>query len=188
MSGQHPLSSAITDLPAALRILSLTRLPAQDGKILNHAVLYHGGQTWTVEWLSRRVDSRLRRGELAAVVMPVQENVPGTRLRVQRVRPALRVLGSLNLFETIPPTWMVSRIRLARAAAAWGRLPQGVAYLFNVMFWQGETLRRFLGLGDGPDPITQWIDTVNAATTVAHDLSRPGSGIAVPDETEIDVQ
>lgn len=78
----------VGELPSRLRIQSLLRMRVAGGGVRNRVELYHGGRRWTVEWISYKVDPRLRRGELATVICPICVLGASGVIFVQTVLPA----------------------------------------------------------------------------------------------------
>ncbi|HRQ56394.1 MAG TPA: HD domain-containing protein [Azoarcus taiwanensis] len=142
---QLPSHDLVRDrLPRIFRIQSITRLPADGRLVMNRAVLFHERASLSVEWASRHVDVRLKAGCLVSVCWlgrPVSTNGAICIARLVRLdRPE----PSINLFDTLPTSWVIERGLVKRAAALWEGLPRPFAHLFNAIFWDGQRLHRYL--------------------------------------------
>lgn len=132
-------------LPPVLRITSLTRLPAEDGRsVRNEAVLFHAKASLRVVWVTAHADIRLQAGHLVAIRWlgkPV--SVEGA-IRINRLVLLERSIPTLDLFETIPPNWVKVGDLLKRASAIWQQLAYPFQQLFNAIFWDSARLHRYL--------------------------------------------
>jgi 3'-5' exoribonuclease len=131
-------------LPQIFRIQSITRLPGDGRHIKNRAVLFHERASLSVEWVSRQVDVRLQAGCLVSVRWLGRVLCAEGALRIARLVRLDRPDPALNLFDTLPSSWVIDRALVKRAAALWERLPRAFAHLFNAIFWDGARLYRYL--------------------------------------------
>ena len=129
--------------PRVMRLQSLIRSTTGNGRIANQAVLYSGHQTVKVEWESKQVDVRLRNKNLVTVVQPTRPGDGKGSLRMQSLQPAGKVLPSVNLFYTVPPSWSDPAL-VDRAAALWDTLPSDLAHLVNDILWDGGRFYRYV--------------------------------------------
>jgi 3'-5' exoribonuclease len=139
-------------LPLAFRVVSLTRIPVKDGHgIFNEAELFHEQASLRVCWMSHQVNTQIHKGSLVSICWlgkPV--SVQGA-VRISRLVILERAEPSVNLFRTIPATWVKDRTLVARAAGLWESLSRPCQHLLNAIFWDGNRFHRFLA---GPSSLS----------------------------------
>lgn len=136
----HPFANPT--LPSIFRVVNIMREATSSGFRLT-AELHHAGANPTVTWRCRQPDTRLKAGTLVKPMRAkLQFEADGT-LAINHLMLLERPEASLNLFETVPPTWVSDEDLLVRASTLWGVLPDPLRALFNTVFWQGERFRRF---------------------------------------------
>jgi len=142
------LDMVVEKLPSILRIQSIARFPYEGGQVLNRAVLFHERASLTVEWMSRHVDVRLTTGTLVSVRWLDRPRSFNDAVRIARLVLLECPDPAINLFQTVPNSWMVDRTLARRAGALWEMLPSSLRYLFNTIFWRGDCFHRYL-IGPG---------------------------------------
>ena len=132
-------------LPPVLRVNSLTRLPASDGRsVRNEAVLFHAKAGLRVVWVTAQADIRLRAGHLVSIRWLGKPVSVDGAIRINRLVLMERSIPTLDLFETIPPNWVQASDLLKRASAIWQQLAYPFQQLFNAVFWDSARLHRYL--------------------------------------------
>lgn len=131
-------------LPPVLRIQSLARLPSDARHALNRAVLFRERACITVEWITRHVDVRLAAGSLVSVRWLGRPTSLSGAVRISRLVLLEQPDPIINLFETVPTSWVIGRGLAKRAAAVWELLPRCFQHLFNAIFWKGDRFHRYL--------------------------------------------
>ena len=114
------------------------------GQIQNRAVLYHERCTITVKWVTQQVDTRLARFGLAIIRHAHKTHCYEGAIRIDRLIPAGTAVPEINLFETIPHSWIKDRDLVKRAADLWEQLPRSLAHLVNSVFWEAGRFHRFV--------------------------------------------
>ncbi len=134
----------IDKLPPIFRIQSITRLPGEAGHVINRAVLFHERASLSVEWSTRQGDVSLRAGSLVSVCWLGRPECLNGAVRISRLARLERAEPALNLFETVPASWVIDRDLLTRASALWHLLSLPFRHLFNAIFWDEQRLYRYL--------------------------------------------
>lgn len=133
--------------PGQFRMTSLMRLPASGGRgVYNEANLYHDAMQVRVAWHSATVDSRLKHGCLVAVRgIPLN---PQLRCRstvvIERLELIDKPIAALNLFRTVPDTWVNDRVAVETAARLWEELSRPFQHLLNAVLWDAGRFCRFV--------------------------------------------
>lgn len=107
------------------------------------ADLFHANANPRVTWTVRHPDTRLKAGVL---VKPIQMKATAGgngSLTIHHLMVLERPEAGLNLFETVPATWVGDHDLLVRAGVLWDTLPAHLQGLFNTVFWEGGRFRRF---------------------------------------------
>lgn len=141
------LNTVMGSSPGFYRLVSITRLPARDGRgVYNEAFLYHDAEPISVAWYSQAVDTRLHYGCLVAVRgMPrnphrrQQNPVPVAGLTLLD-----KPLAAPNLFHAIPNVWVCERATVRAAATLWESLSRPFQHLLNAVLWDGGRFFRFV--------------------------------------------
>lgn len=150
--------------PSAYRLVSLIRLPAASrAEVYNEAVIYHEYQSLRVAWHSETVDSSLTHGSIVTLRGEVSnpEANDGACSRIGGLELISRPDPELNIFLTIPASWVPDRNSIQRAAALWDKLSRPFQYLLNSVFWDGGRFYRYV---TGP------VSTANDAMVSGGDL------------------
>jgi len=141
---QQEPNPAAALMPEIMRIESIERHPLPDGLIYSRAVLFHLRCTVCVGWVARQTDERLSRSSLVIVGHGDAPCSTGGVLKVESLNLADQPVSSLNIFETIPSSWIADREVVKRAVALWEQLPPPLAHLLNAIFWNGKRFQRFV--------------------------------------------
>lgn len=144
VSMPHPLFDPVPEqLPPLFRVQSIERLPAPKG-VLNRASLYHDRASLRVAWLSRHPDIRITAGSLVAIRWLGRPTSHEGHLRIARLVLLEHAEAEVDLFRTVPTSWVRERGLLSRASRLWESLPRGLRHLFNALVWDGRRFQRFL--------------------------------------------
>ena len=130
-------------LPPVLRVQSLSRLLEHD-KIVNRAVLCHRKVSVCVDWVTQHVDTRLHRNGLVSIRPAANTRCADGAIRIQRLLPVTRPMPSVNLFDTLLPSWVEDPDLVARAATLWDSLPRPLGHLVNAVLWDSNRFHRFV--------------------------------------------
>lgn len=130
-------------LPAALRVTSVIRKNSSDKCVVNEATIFHEKASLRVTWNSSTVDTRIRVGSLVAIRWANRPVSKDGAVCISRLVLLERPF-SLNLFDTVPHTWVQDRSLIVEGKHYWDLLPHSYQQLFNAMFWNGDRFYRFL--------------------------------------------
>ena len=147
-----PPDGVVEHLPRVLRIQSIAQLGNIGAENINRAVLAHQRCQLCVDWVADTADHRLYRHRLVSFQPAQTASSQHGALRIGRLLPAEQPLPTLNLFETVPPSWVKDRSLVRRAAALWEELPRPLAALINAVLWEGRRFHRFV---TGPASLQQ---------------------------------
>lgn len=136
----------VEKLPPVFRVQSIVRLPFDGLHRLNRATLFHESVSLSVEWLSLKVDVDLRAGSLASIRWLGRPASLGGAIRIARLVRLERPVPELDLFKTVPWTWVGANDRplLARASRLIDVLPPPMKALLTTVLWDGARFQRFL--------------------------------------------
>ena len=108
------------------------------------AVSYRSGQSIKVSWSSSTCpDTRLKSGVIVSPRGACTMVVDGSAIQISRLVLLELPEASLNLFDTVPTSWVSNIDLLERAGDLWNNLPDYFKALFNTVFWCGERFQRF---------------------------------------------
>lgn len=138
------LSSGATRWPHMFRVVSIERMPIDGHSHRTTARLFHENAAISVYWTSGTVDARITRGSLVAIRWLRHLVATDDVVRISRLVLMEKPEPSINLFHTIPTTWVNNRDLVERAADQFEKLPRGFQHLFNAIFWDGKRLHRYL--------------------------------------------
>lgn len=144
--GCLPGSDQLIDrLPPVFRVQSIARRAFDDKQTLTQAVLFHEQASIRVEWTCKHPDIRLTVGSLVSIRWLGRPTCTEGATRISRLVLLERPEACLNLFHTIPYSWVKDRPLVARAAKHWEAMGRPLQHLFNAVFWNGERFARYLG-------------------------------------------
>ena len=130
--------------PGVFRIVSIEHRAASLRQTHCMARLFHERTSLTVTWTCRQFDTRLRDGLLASIRWPGQCRQYGERVPISRLVLIERPVTSINLFDTVPPTWVADRELVARARALIDGLPDAFREYFTTILWDGLRFMRYV--------------------------------------------
>ncbi len=142
--GSGTLGPVATPMPEIMRIESIDRGVCADGSTHYRAVLFHQHCAVCVDWVAGHEDERLQRNSLVNVrhaAAPVSVN---GALRIEQLIPADHPSPSVNIFETVLPSWVGDRDIVKRAAFLWDQLPLSLRCLVNAVLWNSLRFQRFV--------------------------------------------
>ena len=141
---------ATTEISAP-RIFRVVRIRAvqQDGVFTIRAKLFHQRLAPTVVWTKRKWNAEIDVGDLVSIractsaFSDEQADVPIIRLvRMNFVEP------DVDLFETVPASWLSDVVLLQQASLLWSSLSRPWRAWFNALFWNAA--ERFKGYLQAP--------------------------------------
>lgn len=131
-------------LPDVVRVLEAGYEIDDQFRCVNVATVYGSAFRATLTWMSACPDERITRGALARVYWPNELAEVDGLYPVIRLVPITVVDHSINLFETVPPSWSRQFGLLDRAKELWNQLPERRQALFNELFWEDQLFRRYI--------------------------------------------
>lgn len=133
-------------LPPVFRLQKLETAATSGNRLVTTiGVLFHERATMRVTWTSRLQDRRLQRGSLVSIGWKgVKPHCQEGAVRISRLVPISRPVPSVNLFDTVPPSWVKDRSLVARARGLLESLPPTFVHLFNAIFWDGQRFHRYV--------------------------------------------
>lgn len=164
-------------LPPIFRLQSIERLPFEGGMVLNRAVLFHEQASLRVTWLSKVVDPRLAADSLVSIRWLGRPTSFAGAVQISRLVALSRPEASVNLFETVPQSWIRHRALVQRARVLWGQLDEPLRGLVNALLWSGRRFRRYV---TGPSSLAghhaSWHGNLTHSVEVAEQVLRLESG------------
>ncbi len=135
--------AARTSMPSVLRLVVLEQ-ERTDEKHAYDARLYYANQTWHVEWSSRRPADSLQEGMLVRPFSVAPDNCPSVGpIKVGGLSVLSRPEPHLNLFDTLPPSWVPAEDLVLRGRRLVDLLPASLRHLFNAILWDADRFRSF---------------------------------------------
>lgn len=131
-------------LPTIVRIVNVTRSTNERGLVDNRALVVGGQFQATLIWTSQHADTRLQKGSLVRVEWPEHLSDKDEMIKVTRLVFLDAVDHGVNLFETIPNSWIRDQALLDRAKTLWETLSAPFQACFNELFWDSGRFQRFL--------------------------------------------
>lgn len=133
-------------LPDVVRVLE-AGYEIDDRFRVTHVVTVYGNAFQaTLTWTSACPDERITKGALARVYWPNKLSEVDGLYPVIRLVPITRIDHSINLFDTVPPSWSRQFSVLDRAKELWNQMSESRQALFNELFWDGQLFRRYIGI------------------------------------------
>lgn len=132
-----------TPLPASFRLLNISYHRVKATHCQYSATLYNEACTVRVCWSTYQQDSRLREGLLVSPRGIDPSSHSGWAYKISALSVHSRPNPDVNLFHTIPTSWVEDRELVRQAAALTDALPQQSRHLFNAIFWDPERFKRF---------------------------------------------
>ena len=130
-------------LPSVARILEISRVTNTDFQVDNRAKIIGDQFEGTLRWTSQHADVRLQRGVLAKIQWPKRVVVDDQGIPICRLVYPEQVDHSVNLFDTIPASWVKDRELIKRGRLLWQGLPPSLQLIFNEIFWDNRRFHRF---------------------------------------------
>lgn len=142
--GQHSSSSLgplIKALPLVYRLTNIEVNRVGRGQHSVVAEIYHDQASLRVQWQSSYVDPRLKVGTLVGVRWKGETKSEQGAIKISRLMVMDMPRPDINLFNTIPPSWLNERPLVIRASSVFKQLTKQFQYLWNAMFWEEERFR-----------------------------------------------
>ena len=131
-------------LPDVVRVLEAGHEIDEQGRIRHVATVYGNAFQATLTWTNSCHDERIDKGALARVYWPKHLSEVDGLYPIIRLVPITTVDHSINLFDTVPPSWSRQFGLLHRAKDLWDHLPETRQALFNELFWDAQRFRRYI--------------------------------------------
>lgn len=129
--------------PEIARIQELSKGDRNNGQPVHAATLHCYPFTSRFTWKSGPMDARIQEDSLVSIAWNTS-GVNSSGLEVARLIYMDRPEKRINLFETVPKTWMDNQPLLERAGRLWAVLPFQFQHLFNAIFWDPGRFRRYV--------------------------------------------
>ena len=134
-------------MPRVYRLLDVTAVAISDGLTCCTATLYHRHLCPRVAWTCRAIDPRIRRLGLVSIRWNQQPVCEDGELHIGALIPVETPDENTNLFDTVPPPFVLYPALLERGRALFNQLPRRFKRLFNTIFREPM---RFLWFAAGP--------------------------------------
>ena len=137
-------------MPKVYRLLDAKVVALGDGLICCTATLYHRHLSPRVAWTCRKIDPCIRLLGLVSIRWnqePTCEDGKGGELHIGALVAVETPDEATNLFDTVPPTFILDPALLERGRALFNQLPRHFKRLFNAVF---RERMRFLWFVAGP--------------------------------------
>lgn len=131
-------------MPAVFRVQAVERDIVDGRSYRNRAHLFHEQTSLNVDWLSRKIDERTGPGSLVYIRWSGDPVAINGATRISRLLPVERVRAEIDLFDTVPPTWVKKRELIIRAKQLYLSLPRSYRRLFNAIMWNDRRFQRYL--------------------------------------------
>lgn len=131
-------------LPNVVRVLEAGYEVDSHFRVQHVATVYGNSFEATLTWVSACPDERITKGALARVYWPNTLSEADGLYSVIRLVPLTRVDHSVNLFETVPPTWTREYSLLDRAKELWSQMSESQQRFFNEIFWDVRLFWRYI--------------------------------------------
>jgi 3'-5' exoribonuclease len=140
---ETPTLADLPQLPREFRLVSLERLALPDHRYQMTAVIFHERASLRVTWAVRQPDTRMKPGMLVEVRWTggVPRSVMGAVVISRLV--LIERHRKIDLFKTVPSTWVKDKTLCRRASMLWRQLTAPCQELISAIFWEGERFARF---------------------------------------------
>ena len=134
-------------MPKVYRLLNAKAVDIGNGLICCTATLYHRHLSPRVAWTCRAIDPGLRKLGLVSIRWNPQPICDDGQLHIGALVPVEAPDEATNLFDTVPPSFILDPALLERGRALFNQLPRRFKRLFNAVFREHM---RFLWFVAGP--------------------------------------
>lgn len=131
-------------LPDVVRILDASHEIDDDFRTCNTAIVCGNAFQGKLTWMTRYNDPQISKGVLARVHWPKELSEVDGGHPVVRIVPITSVDQSVNLFDTIPRSWLKNASLIERAKELWEQLTEPMQMLFNAIFWSPQCFQRYV--------------------------------------------
>lgn len=131
-------------LPQVYRLLSIDREALSVKEYRMTAVIFHEEASLRVTWTVRQPDTRLRPGKLVEVrwTAGTPRSEDGA-IVISRLVMLEHHRRDLDIFKTVPTSWVKDRALANRASMLWKGLIGSCQELITAVFWEGDRFERF---------------------------------------------
>ena len=134
-------------MPRVYRLIDFKAMAVGNGLICCTATLYHRHLSPRVAWTCRAIDPSLRKFGLVSIRWNGQPVCDDGQLHIGGLIPVEAPDENTNLFDTVPPPFVLDPALLERGRALFNQLPRHFKRLFNAVFREHM---RFLWFVAGP--------------------------------------
>ena len=134
-------------MPKVYRLLDAKVVALGDGLICCTATLYHRHLSPRVAWTCRKIDPRIRLLGLVSIRWIQEPTCEDGELHIGELVAVETADEATNLFDTVPPTFILDPALLERGRTLFEQLPRRFKRLFNAVF---RERMRFLLFVVGP--------------------------------------
>ena len=134
-------------MPRVYRLLDIKAVAISDGLTCCTAALYHRHLSPRVAWTCRAIDPRIQRLGLGSIRWNGQPVWDDGELHIGALTAVEAPDENTNLFDTVPPPFVLDPALLERGRALFSQLPRRFKRLFNAVFREPM---RFLWFVAGP--------------------------------------
>jgi 3'-5' exoribonuclease len=130
-------------LPVVYRVTEITALRGNANGMPYQATLYHDKLSLRVAWVSRQANAQIEVGDLVTPQWLGTTTCRDGAIRIARLVQLAKPMAAVNLFETIPSTWVAERELIKRGLRAMQHLSDPLRLVFNTMFWNKEKFHTY---------------------------------------------
>lgn len=131
-------------LPQVYRLIKIDRKVVSHAEYRMTAVVYHEQASLRVTWSVRQPDIRLKPGKLVEIRWTggSPRSMNGA-IVIARLVMLEKHRSKLDLFKTVPPSWIKDRTLTDRASKLWMELLGSCQELITAIFWDSDRFERF---------------------------------------------
>lgn len=141
---QPPDHSFLKQLPLIFRLTDVRHTPLLPKGFRTEAIIFHEKASLKVCWTTMHPDVRLKPGVLVTPWWKVGSPVSTLGvLEISRLAVAESADSRIDLFATVPHSWVSDRALIRRASALVDALARPFRELVHAIFWEGSRFERF---------------------------------------------
>lgn len=127
-------------LPQIFRITSIECTLLPDSTYEINASIFHEKAQLDVKWNASQLDSRLSVNQLVSIRWKGKLAENSGKIIISRLAPVHTPSTSVNLLDTIPPTWCQNREGLQRTRKLVDLISAEYKNVLNTIFWNSNSL------------------------------------------------
>lgn len=134
----------IDQLPGVFRITDISATPMMNGRGIEYRVkIFNERASMTVSYTHSHPDIRLKADMLVSVRWKLPVTSIDGAIQISRLVLLERPIKGVNLFETVPYSWVQDRDLVKRAKTVMDALPDNLNHLIVSILWYGTRFRHF---------------------------------------------